>query len=201
MKTIATVCVLIACGGAANADVIISNLDGNDGSQTADINALRCKGMGFYMPAGDDYILDSAVLRLETFGSDIRPIIEIWSDAGGNASAPLTRLNNPSFAASGIANYEFTADAGFVLSADTHYWVVAYGEDGADRVDWKASSPSVIPTGYAVHDRATFGTSGPPPVNTSSIVVSYALNAHVVPAPAGMALLGFAGLAATRRRR
>lgn len=49
--------------------VLISNLPGNDGSQSADLDELRNKGMGFTMPAGPNYILNHVTLRLETFGA------------------------------------------------------------------------------------------------------------------------------------
>jgi len=201
-----TVAILAGCGAMvcaplATADIIISNLDGNDGSQTADIDDLRTKGMGFTMPSGDGYYIDSATLRLETFGPDITLFVEIWSNAGGVPGVHLFSLDSPSFNPSGIANYDFTAGSDFILEADTTYWLVAYGTADGDRVDWKASSPSQTPTGVATHAGATFGTSGPPPTNNSSILTSYAINATLVPAPAVGLVFGVGVIALRRRRR
>ncbi|MBZ0269700.1 hypothetical protein K8I85_16230 [bacterium] len=164
----------------AQADELISNLDGNDGSQSADLDELRNKGMGFTMP-GAQYSLDNVTLRLETFGANVAPIVEIWDDVGGNPGAPLVTLVNPVFAASGIANYDFIPPGSFNLSANTTYWVVAYGVAGADRYDWKASSPAVTPTGIATHAGAKFDTNGAPPTNNSSIICSYAVNGTTGP--------------------
>ncbi len=174
--------VLVWAAFAPNAHAIelISNLDGNDATQSADLDELRNKGMGFTMP-GDEYVLDSVTLRLATFGANVAPIVEIWNDVGGLPGASLVTLVNPVFAASGIANYDFTPPGAFTLSANTTYWIVAYGQAGADRYDWKASSPAVIPTGPATHAGALFDTNGPPPTTTSSIICSYAVNGSAGP--------------------
>jgi len=164
----------------ALATELISNLPGNDASQSADLDELRNKGMGFTMPSAD-YTLDSVNMRLETFGANVAPIVEIWSDAGGNPGASLITLDNPAFAASGIATYSFTPPSTFTLLANTTYWIVAYGQAGAARYDWKASSPAQTPTGIATHAGARFDTNGPPPTTNSSIICSYSLDGTTAP--------------------
>jgi hypothetical protein len=158
---------------------IISNLPGNDGTQSADLDELRNKGMGFTMPAGQDYILDHVTLRLETFGA-IAPVVELWTNSGGLPGAVIETLSNPTFAPSGIAEYDF-ASAGTTLSAGTSYWIVAYGAAGAAGYDWKASSPAQTPTGLATHLGSLFDANGPPPTTTSSILCSYSVTATLVP--------------------
>jgi hypothetical protein len=158
---------------------IISNLDGNDLTQAADLDELRNKGMGFTMPAGQNHTLQHVTLRLETFGT-VAPIVQLWSDAGGLPSAVIETLTNPTFAASGIANYNFTS-AGTTLTAGTSYWIVAYGVAGAAQYNWKASSPAQTPTGIATHLGTFFDTNGPPPTGTSSILTSYSVTGVVVP--------------------
>lgn len=158
---------------------IISNLPGNDGTQSADLDELRNKGMGFTMPAGQDYILDHVTLRLETFGA-IAPVVELWTNSGGLPGAVIETLSNPTFAPSGIAEYDF-ASAGTTLSAGTGYWIVAYGVAGAAQYNWKASSPAQTPTGIASYLGALFDTNGPPPTTTSSIVCSFSVTATLVP--------------------
>jgi len=176
-------CVALVCAAvipSAQATELISNLDGNDGSQSAALSELRNKGMGFTMP-GEQYRLDSATLRLATSGPNTVPIVEIWNDVGGVPGAPLVTLINPTFAASGIANYDFIPPGNFDLSPNTTYWLVAYGQAGADPYDWKASSPSVTPTGLATHAGAKFDTNGAPPTTNSSILCSYAVNGTTGP--------------------
>ncbi len=177
------VLVILACLAAQPLlaqTTLISNLDGNDATQAADLDELRNKGMGFTMPAGQDYILQYVTLRLETFGAAVAPIIELWTNAGGTPGALIETLTNPSFAASGIANYDFTS-AGATLTAGESYWLVAYGVAGASQYNWKASSPAQTPTGLATHLGALFDTNGPPPTNTSSILCSYSVTGTLVP--------------------
>ncbi len=65
---LASIVCCILCTTVALADVIISNLPGNDGTATS-LNALNgafdSKAAGFLMPATDDYALSSVVLRLD----------------------------------------------------------------------------------------------------------------------------------------
>lgn len=189
---------LAIVAGQASADVIISNHPGNDGSQTAGINnSSRTKGMGFAMPAGDGYYLDSVVLRLNITDLSVQPKIEIFSHSGGPGSS-LIVLDNPTINTLGIGDYTFTPPSQFVLDASTSYWIVASSANSAT-YDWKASSPSQTPTGVATHIGATFGAY--PPRSSSSILTTYYINATPVPTPAAGALLALGGLAAARRRR
>jgi uncharacterized repeat protein (TIGR01451 family) len=175
--------VVLACAiaqPAAAQVTLISNLDGNDATQSFGLDDSRNKGMGFTMPAGDDYTLEYITLRLET-ASGIAPIVELWTDAAGVPGAVIETLSNPSFAPSGIANYDFTS-TGTTLTAGASYWVVAYGPAGVATYSWKGSSPAQFPSGIASHLGATFDTNGPPPTSTSSIINSYSVTASLVAA-------------------
>jgi hypothetical protein len=159
---------------------LISNLPGNDGTQSASLSDLRVKAMGFTMPAGDDYFLDYVTLRLDTPGAGTNPIVELWTDSGGQLGTLVETLTNPSFTTSGIFEYDFTS-AGSTLTAGAGYWILAYGPAGGATYDWKASSPAQLPTGLATHLGALWGTSGPPPTGNSSIICSYSVTATLVP--------------------
>jgi hypothetical protein len=161
--------------------VLISNLPGNDGTQSADLDELRNKGMGFTMPAGPNYILNHVTLRLATFGA-VQPRVELWSNVAGLPGAMIEVLTNPTFNPSGIANYDFTSPSGTtILNAGTGYWIVAYGVAGAAQYDWKASSPAQNPTGLATHLGSLFDTNGPPPTTNSAIICSYSVTGTQVP--------------------
>lgn len=189
---------LVVAAGQVSADVIISNYPGNDGSQTAGINGTtRTKGMGFTMPGGDGYYLDSLVMRLNITDVNVIPRIEIFSHSGGPFSSLIT-LDNPVIDTLGLGDYTFTPPSQFVLQADTSYWIVASSAN-ASTYDWKASSPSQTPTGVATHLGATFGSY--PPRTSSSILTTYELNGTPVPAPGAAGLLALGGLFAARRRR
>jgi hypothetical protein len=156
------------------AEVIISNHPGNDGTQTAGINeSTRTKGMGFAMPGGSDLGLDAITLRLDINSADVTPLVEIYSDGGGVPGTLLTTLVNPASFDLGINDYAFTPDGSFTLVGGETYWIVASSTLGT--YDWKASSPSVTPTGLATHAGATFGAY--PPAASSSILTTYFVEA------------------------
>ena len=179
MLVCATVLCLLAPPVMAQT-TLISNLPGNDGTQSASLSDLRVKAMGFTMPAGDDYMLDYVTLRLETTGAVPAPIVEIWTNSSGQLGSLVETLTNPTFAASGIAEYDF-ASVGATLTAGAGYWIVAYGPAGAPTYSWKASLPAELPTGLATHLGALWGTGGPPPTGGSSIVCSYSVTGTQVP--------------------
>ncbi len=198
IKLVISALVIGVAGGVASADPVISNLPGNDLTQTAGINGTtRTKGMGFAMPAGTDYFLDDVVARLNITDLTVRPVFEVFSDAGGSPGAWLTTLANPAITSLGIANYSFTPSGSFTLVGGTSYWIIASSANAT--YDWKANSPSITPTGIATHIGATFGSYVPS--SPSSILVSYQINGTVVPAPGAFAVLSFGGLLAARRRR
>ncbi len=188
---------LMIAAGQASADVIISNMPGNDGSQSAGINSsTRTKGMGFTMGA-DAYFLSDITMRLDITDVNAVPVIEIFTDAGGVPGVSLTTLLNPTIDTLGIANYAFTPAGSFTLDGGTSYWIVASAMNDTNVYSWKASSPSQTPMGIATHIGATWGTY--PPQNSSSILVSYEINGFI-PAPSSLALLGLGGLTLRRRR-
>lgn len=198
VRKLAVLGICLAVVGSAAAVELISNLPGNDATQSASLGGGRIKAMGFKMPAGDDYYLEDVTLRLNIPTSIPDPLVRIYDDVGGLPNKELVALVDPTLKP-GIDNYAFKAPAQFTLMADATYWVVAWSESGT--YDWKGSSPAQTPTGLATHAGSLFSaTSGPnPPTSPSSIFTSYSVSGTIVPEPASM-LLALAGVALLRRR-
>ncbi len=171
------VCLVGALGVVeARADVLISNMPGNDGTQSAALQGGRIKAMGFTMP-GDSAELGTVTLRLDLTSTGVVPLVRIFDDAFGVPGAELLTLDNPATINIGTDNYEFTPPSPFTLQANTTYWLVVYNT-GATSLSWRANSPAIIPTGLATHAGSLFSTNtGPlPPVGSSTILNSYEIS-------------------------
>jgi hypothetical protein len=166
--------------GPAAADLIIGNLPGNDGTQSASLGGTRLKAMGFTMPRGEDFQLDDVILRLNIGGgTDVVPSVVIHEDAAGVPGNPLVTLDNPPITAIGINNYTFIPPGRFTLEQDTTYWLVVNKASGANSMGWMASSPAQTPTGAATHA----GSLWTPSWSSSAIINSYEVNGTRVGAP------------------
>ncbi len=202
--------------GSASAEVVISNLDGNDQSASTLVgNLKRSKAIGFTMAGADAYLLGSVVLRLavsdttETIGAAL-----FGESAGAPTGTALVNFTIPAFSV-GTQNYTLLPDADFVLQPLTTYFLVAYGTSqgsSTSYIDWLAGFPAVVPTGLATYAGAfadNTGAAAVPPSQASSTINSFAVNAtavntNAVPEPGSLSLLvlaAFAAGAAQFRRR
>jgi hypothetical protein len=177
--------VFAALPTSADADVLIGNLPGNDGTYTS-LNgsggSIDSKAAGFTMPAGTDYFLDQVVLRMRIMDAANAPVVAIWSDSGGTPSAVLETLTNPAFTAGVVADYVFTPPSQVTLTAGQTYWIVVHNQStGADSFHWMASSPGQTPTGTATSAGYLFDFTLPPPVTPSGTSNSYQVEGSLVP--------------------
>jgi V8-like Glu-specific endopeptidase len=165
------------CYEAEN-DWVIGNLFGNDATQSFNLKDGRIKAMGFRMPAAQDYILDSAVLRLEFEAFPSIPLVRIFSNVGNAPGSLIATLTNPGILFSGTRNYQFTPSSPIALEGGSSYWLVAYSS-GTGTMNWMASDAAQTPTGVAIHNGSLFSaSSGPTPpssVNTSTTLNTYAI--------------------------
>jgi hypothetical protein len=205
MKSITGIRLLIAAAAAAfttsaSAVTLISNMPGNDATQTAGVSTLRGKGMAFTTAAGTPYIINSVDVRLNVpTPATMNPILQLFSDTGANLpGTALHTFTDPVFTTPGINTYTFTGN--FLMSASTKYWLVMFAEAGSSTFDWKASSPAQTPTGIATHSGSLFTTNSGSTWTVSTTLTSYSIQATAVPEPATMAALAI-GMAAVIRRR
>jgi hypothetical protein len=204
---------ILAAAPSVQAQVLISNFPGNDGTSTF-MNAPSggangggvhdSKAAGFTIPAGPDYFLTSIDLRLDFFDTASVPVVAIYdNNASNNPGTLLTTLVNPTFS-TGIGNYSFTPSSAFTLVNGTTYWMVLHNAAPiANSFRWMASTPSVTPTGIATTAGYRFSNGPPPPTGNSTTFNTYSVTGSVVPEPTSLVLVGIgaAGLIARVRGR
>lgn len=196
----------------AHAAVLISNFPpANDLSFTtiAASTGDFSKSAGFTLPVGDDYTLDSVVMRLEVNDLGATTTLSLFADVAGNPGGPaLATFTTPALAL-GTADYTFLPTAAVTLNDATTYWIAATGiSPTLDGITWRSSNPGITPTGIATDAGYRFNNNGTFPATGSNgsntILNTYRVNATVNAVPeTGTALfgLGLMGVAAIRRRR
>lgn len=186
---------------AAHAIDVIGNFPSND-QVASDLDVTFGKAMGFTMPSGLPYTLDSAILSLfvDDLGAQTAWSFDLFADSNGDPdlSAPLVNLTLPALAL-GDDNYTLTPASPLTLQPNTTYWLVGTSASTSSHGGWNRNDPSKTPTGLAVSAGAR---SGAPPVDPSSFFNSYSIQATPVPGP--LPILGlYAAFGASRtvRRR
>lgn len=199
---------LLICATAVNAQVILSNYPPvNDTNTTADVNATRWKAMSFSMPTGTSAAVGNLRVRLGDYDlATEAPIFEI-RDHTGSTTAPglnaLLTFTAPPPSTTAIQDFVFTPSSSFTLTGGTSYWLLMRGPTGSN-VDWRGSSPPIVPTGIATYGGQSLFTSNSGTTwSTSATINTFEL--ALVPEPASAGVLGAAALAtlttARRRRR
>jgi hypothetical protein len=188
----AAAAIVLGLAPAARAVVLIGNLPGNDATSTF-MNAPSggsngggvhdSKAAGFTMPAGAPYTLDYVDLRLNYFNTSSVPVVQIYSNVGGNPGTALTTLNAPPIVV-GPGTVRFTPSGTFTLDPSTTYWALVWNNATvANSFQWLASSPAVTPTGIATSAGYRFSNGPPPPIGNSTTLNSYEIGATLVPEP------------------
>ena len=183
---------------AANAELIIGNINAPQTSSTVfgASSISQFKAVGFTMGA-DAYFVDRVTLALYMQSGLGNPVVSIWSGASAPQNQLTTLISPSNLSDGGVGNFVFTPNNGFILDANTTYWIHVRSDplDGAD-FNWLSTDINNPPAGpHAAFVGYNFNG------NSSSFYNRFELQGTLVPAPSGVAVLGLLGLAATRRRR
>lgn len=198
------VCGALLCGAPeVRAAIILGNLPPTNDLGNSNLSSGARKAVSFTM-GPQDATLDSVNLRLDYNGGT--PVLELRNDTGGAdpGGSVLASFTTPG-SLSGIQTYTFLPTGSYTLLAGQKYWLYAYGSAGT--VQWKASSPSLTPSGSLATYGAYRGSSdGGLSWNASSTLNTFQLNGTLVPVPepASLVLMGLGSVAAwgaSRRRR
>ncbi|WP_353737383.1 MULTISPECIES: choice-of-anchor R domain-containing protein [unclassified Microcystis] len=157
------------------------------------------KALAFTLPAGNNYSLDNAILRLGGYETGEAPLVQIRNDVGGSdpGSTVLATFTNPTPQGLGVFNYTFTPTGPFTFTAGTKYWLYVTSTSGS--FFWRASNPSTTPTGIATLSGNRFANGAS--FNNSTTSNSFQINATEItgpvartPEPGAIAALSLFGL-------
>lgn len=159
------------------------------------------KAVAFTLPAGNNYSLDNAILRLGGYATGETPLVQIRNDVGGSnpGSTVLANFTNPTPQGLGVFNYTFTPTGPLTFAAVTKYWLYVTVTSG--NFVWSGSNPGITPTGIATSSGVRFSNNSGASFNNSSTFNSFQINATEMtglvastPEPGAIAALSLFGL-------
>ena len=211
MGGVTTLFAILTISNPADAISLIGNY-----SSTNDLRAptnffvssgtVTVKAIGFTLPTGDNYTLDSVKLRLGNYNTTAGDVALLQIYKGTTtSSANLTQATletvefiNPSSSSNSIGNFTFTPKptTPFTFLANTRYWL-SLDLTAGNGVSWQVNNPSITPIGVATSPAAVFSTTGALATGTSTAFNSFDIQATVAtPVPFdfdpsfGVAVLG-----------
>ncbi|WP_419548053.1 choice-of-anchor R domain-containing protein [Microcystis sp.] len=180
---------------------MIGNLPQTNDINSNTINNTSLKALAFTLPAGNNYSLDNAILRLRAYETGDAPLVQIRNDVGGSdpGSTVLATFTNPTPQGLGTFNYTFTPTGPLTFTAGTKYWLYVTRTSGS--FSWQASSPGITPTGIATLSGNRLSFNGGSSFNNSFLFNSFQINATEItgpvastPEPGAIAALSLFGL-------
>ncbi|GCA80772.1 choice-of-anchor R domain-containing protein [Microcystis aeruginosa] len=193
----------VLAGGVnpVRAAVLIGNLPQTNDNGGTIISTVDVKVLAFTLPAGNNYSLDNAILRLKDYETGDNPLVQIRNDVGGSnpGSTVLATFTNPTAQGLGVFNYTFTPTGPLTFAAGTKYWLYVTSTSGS--FPWSASSPGITPTGIATSSGARLSENSGASFFASGSFNSFQINATEItgpvastPEPSAIAALSLFGL-------
>jgi hypothetical protein len=204
---VASLVSILALSHPAKAITLFGNYSStNDGGSTpTTLSTSASKAIGFTLPVGTNYTLDSIFLRLRNYnttpagGNDVAQL-KIYKDSAKTSTSPIgttlesLTFNKPSSTSNTARNFTFTPTTNFTFLANTRYWLLVTASSG-NNFHWTLNNPGVQPTGIRglISNGYKFSSNGST-YNNTTIPNSFQINATPVPfesnaAPAGMAIV------------
>jgi hypothetical protein len=200
---VASLVSILALSHPAKAITLFGNYSStNDEASSLMNNNARSRAIGFTLPVGTDYTLNSILLRLEDYNTTAGDQVQlrIYRDSAKTSTSPMgttlesLTFNKPSSNSDTAGDFNFTPTTAFIFLADTRYWLLMNVPTGSVR--WTANDPSVTPTGISgmgYNGYMLTNNNGVSYANSTSFN-SFQIDATPVPfesnaAPAGMAIV------------
>ena len=173
---LAALTVLLTTGAIpSRADVVLSNLPGND-NNFSPIGQGHSAAMGFTMGNLSYSLTDAELVLTLPAPSSNAPLLQLCSNVSGAPGTSLLTFTNPSLS-TGTATYTFAPSTPFTLQSNTTYWLdLTSSNANGGLFFWLGSSPGIIPTGPGATFFGSFQVAGVlvPEPSTLFIVVATA---------------------------
>ena len=124
---------------------VFSNTSATDGTAST-VNASTVRAVGFTVPAGNDYTLNSLTLQLANPGGSARSVTPaLYNDNSGNPGTLVQTFDIMNLAASAAsASYTSSPSAAVTLTNGTTYWIVVSATNNSS---WVGTNPLQAPSG------------------------------------------------------
>ncbi|MBD2151891.1 hypothetical protein H6F44_17425 [Pseudanabaena sp. FACHB-1277] len=183
-----------------------SSTNDGDGTNASVPPSPDQKAVGFTLPTGNPYSLDSIKLRLfsyNTSNGDVA-LLQIYRDSAKTSTSPneatleSVTFTNPTSSSNAVGDFIFTPTSTFTFLPDTRYWLLVDATAGF--YGWLSNFPYITPTGISGITHNGYQRSGDDGSNyfSSTTFSSFEIQATEVPfefeASGGLAILGGAWL-------
>ncbi len=147
---------ILAISNPADAISLIGNYSSTNDNLFSGINVSSQKAVGFTLPTGSDYTLDSITLRLQNYNTSAGDValLQIYQDLNKTSTNPNSAViqssllfTNPSSSSNTTNNFTFIPTSTFTFLANTRYWLLV--DVTAGSYAWTANNPVITPTGIS----------------------------------------------------
>ncbi len=124
---------------------VFSNTSAPDGTPST-VNATVIRSVGFTVPGGNDYTLNSLTLQLANPGASARSVTPaLYDDSSGHPGTLIQTFDAMNLAGSAAsASYTSAPSAAVTLTNGTTYWIVVSASNNSS---WEGTNPLQAPSG------------------------------------------------------
>ena len=150
-----TLFAILAVSNPADAISLIGNYSSTNDLSGSGLALTSQRTVGFTLPTGSDYTLDSISLRLGAYNTTAGDValLQIYQDVNRNSINPKGAVlqsllfTNPISSSDTVNNFTFAPTSTFTFLANTRYWLLV--DATAGDYSWLANSPFITPTGIS----------------------------------------------------
>ncbi len=147
----------LVAANPADAISLIGNYSSTNALDGYGISSTQQKAVGFTLPTGNPYRLNSIKLQLQNYSTSAGDValLQIYRDSAKTSSNPNgttlepVTFTNPTSSSNALGDFIFTPTSTFTFLPDTRYWLlVDFGASSGNYI-WRGNNPAIPPTGIS----------------------------------------------------